>query len=344
MQDNIQSSMDMIEARLNLLREDKFFRRYCKMLSKNKEFGFNMKMCQKIAKLDITDVKPLRDLLYIKPDNYYTDEEFFRGIYEFFRTIDALSPEGESLEKIVADNIKHLEIVVKQEDYRSFCAANFDRKDRKISVNIEGRINDIIGAIHELVHSASGEFRNLCRRKDIRMSELMPVIADGISPMVLAKIFPHFKENFKEARLEREGLYVIKARKCLVEAMIIKMMLGKANARDVIDIYTEFFGDNMIMASIIQKEIMDDNFAGMFEANYLLPQAASLEIEERFAANPQENAKLFKMVLLADDRITLDEGLKLLRLPDKDKLINLYVQKFPERIEKFKADDIEAQL
>lgn len=333
-------AMEKIEE---LMRDEKL-RERCKQLSETPDFQKDLQMCEKIAQLDIKGIRINKDLIYSQPENHYTDEEFQRGIFDFFKTIDSLSPEGESLEKIVADNMEYIEVVVNKQGYRSFCSVDSSTKERLVGVNVEGRVGDISTAIHEFTHSISDDFRRFKRKKDWRMMELMPVISDQLSPIILSKIFPRFRENFAEARLESQVINVMKARKSVVEGMFVKMMAGEVGMEELLTTYNNLFGGNMKVAQEIFEAVQNRKFDAMFEARYLLPQAAAIEMAERFEKNPQEVAKLFKNTLLSDGRISLEEGLTNLKLPNEENLIEEYIQKFPARIEKFQSNEFATEV
>ncbi len=313
---------------------DSEFREFCRRERTHKDFDEIFKDSKKIAKINISNIKINRSL--ISNLHAFTPEQIKTDVLGFYKHLDDLDPNGTNLTDIIKENAQYLRTKPKNKDERSFCASGIDRdgnKHKEIFINIEGRINDASNAIHEMCHSCCKTFLESEKRKDWRVDEVPTLITDNLSTDYLKQTHPEFKENFLENEKFTEVFNVKKARECVADALIIKIMCGEVSVTEALNQYGDLYNDFPDILPTKLSQIEEGRYNPLYEYRYLVPRAISTEMAERYRENPELVAKQIKEVIDDNHKLTQEETLKILELPEKDKLLDDYVSKFSSRIQ-----------
>ena len=322
-----------IDERIKRAMQEKPFEQYCKHERQESYFNEMLPIVEKIAKIDISNIQ--YDNSLIESVNLFTPKEIKKDIVEFYKMIDKLDPDGISLKDRLHKNTKYFTLNTSGKEGRSYCSSKIEDngdKTREIYVECEGRIGDTQMAIHEFCHSFTEVFMNFERQQDRRMSEIPTVITDHLSSQFMQDKYPEYKENLIENDKFRQVLNVKKARECLMDAMIVKVMCGEETFDNVMKTYGDLFKEFPSILTSRLEQIETFEFWPMFESKYLVPQAIALEIEDRYKTDPQLVAKQLKHIIKENHSLTEEETLKYLGLSERDKLIDDYVAKFSGRI------------
>lgn len=319
-----------IDERIKRAMGDKSFADFCQKERQQKYFDDMLPIVEKIAQIDITNITYDRSLIAGK--NFFTKHEIKHDVAEFYSMIDKLSPDDISLTSRLKANMKYFTTKSKDKDARSYCKSDKDKNIKEIFVNIEGRIGDTQTAIHEFGHSFSDVFMSFERQQDHRVAEIPTVITDNLSSLFMQEKYPDLQENLIENDIFRQVLNVTKARECLMDAMIVKVMCGETSFDDVINKYGNIFKQFPDILKTRLKKIETFKFYPMEESKYLVPQAISLELAEQFDENPKLVAKQLKHLIKNNHSLTEEQALQDLGLPERDKLIDNYVDKFSTRM------------
>lgn len=331
-----------IEQRIARVLQDEEFREHCRRLRQNQNFDKTMKMVEKIAKIDTSKIKT--DNKKIFGVNLFSKKQVVADTLEFYKMIDELAPKGINLTDRVKANSKYFTTKVKgREDTRSSCAAS-KKPDgsefKEIFVNIEGNISDSKTCIHEFAHSCSESFIQNKPSKDKRMVEMPTGITDHLSIRFLKEKYPEFRENFVEDDVFGQRLNVKKARECLMEGMIVKVMTGEEKFDDVMKKYGHLYEveHRDVLPGCLER-IETYNFNELFyEEQYLVPQAVGIEMRERFKKNPELVAKQLKQIIAHENDWTEEQALNYLGLPQREQLMDNYIAKFDSRIDRLENE------
>lgn len=248
--------------------------------------------------------------------------------------LDELDSNGISLLERLKHNAKYF-TSTKQDDDRSYCKSGIDEQGnefREIFVNIEGRIGDTGMAIHEFCHSFSDVFLKCQHGKDARMAEVPTVITDNLTSLFMQDKYPQYSANFIENDKFRQFLNVKKSRECLMDIMIVKVMCDEETFEGVTHKYGDLFKQFPDILTSRLEKIETFKFYPMEEGKYLIPQAISLEMKERYQVNPELAIKQLKHLIKNSHCMTEEECLEYLGLPRREELIDSYVSKFAERM------------
>ena len=185
-----------------------------------------------------------------------------------------------------------------------------------------------------MCHSCCKTFLDCEKRKDWRVDEVPTIITDNLSTDYLKQTHPELKENFLENEKFTEVFNVKKARECVADALIIKIMCGEVSVTEALNQYGDLYNDFPDILPTKLSQIEEDRYNPLYEYRYLVPRAISTEMAERYRENPELVAKQLKEVIDDNHKLTQEETLKILELPEKDKLLDDYVSKFSSRIQK----------
>lgn len=327
------SAKTELSQRINRMLNDEEFRAHCYRLKSTPDFEENFALVEKIAKIDIDNIRCNMSL--IENQQLFTADTLIEFGHDFYRDLDKIAPSNFSFEELFLQNLKYLVVENNPNGPRSFCEARKTNHDemRKIYVNIENRITDAEVLMHEFGHSFSKCFTNFAQIKDRKISEVPTVIIDQLSSLYLIKRMPHLKENFIENDIFRQVLNVKKARESLLDGLIVKIMTNEISFSDAVKKYGNLFKQYPYMLDSALHRIETYNFNDiMFESKYLIPQMISLEMRECFLNSPTSVAQDLKTLIQNEYLWTLDEAIQYLNLGTKEKLVDNYVNKFNERI------------
>ena len=333
-----QNDIITFQERIARIMNDEKFRRFCEIERLKTSFDESFSMAEKIAKIDISDIQ-FNDRLIM--GQFFTPEETERDVFAFYQTVDQLAPDEISLTQILQDNNKYLVSKTSNDSTRSYCKSAIlpdGTPLREIYINLEGRIGDTETAIHESCHSMCADFLKLQYNKDPRNSEIPTVLADKLSSMFLKSVHPELALHYIENNKFRQILNVKKARECLADGLIIKVMTGEQKLEDIMSTYGELFKQFPDILPQCLDRIENFDFQPMYEKRYLIPQAIALEVVERNKDKPKVLAKQFKEIITHNHEWTQEDILEYLELPNADKLIDNYVAKFPKRMQEIEAE------
>lgn len=332
-----------IDERIKRAMSDPSFADFCKRERQNKYFDEVLPIVEKIATIDISSI--VYDSSLISGVHIFTPNEIKNNVVEFYKMLDTLDPNGISLLDRLKANAQFFTTNSQDKDERSYCKSGFDKngnKFKEIFVNLEGRIGDTETAIHEFCHSFGDVFMQYKRPKDNRFAEIPTVITDNLASVFMQQNYPQYSANFIENDKFRQVLNVKKARESLMDAMIVKVMCGEETFDSVMQKYGDLFKQFPDILKTRLEKLETFEFYPMEESKYLIPQAISLEMKDRFAQNPELIAKQLKHLIKNDCCMTEEECLEYLGLPKQEELIDGYVSKFAERMAKL-DDEARAQ-
>ena len=332
-----------IQQRIARVLQDEDFRRHCKHLREMPNFDKNLELITKIAQIDISQIQIDKKLL--DNQNKFSKKEISADTIEFYTMLDELSPDGVNLVNRVKQNAQYLITEgLGRYNGRGYCEAGRgkDGKEyREIYMQVEGRISDTKTAIHEFAHSCTESFVQNIRIKDFKMKEIPTVITDHLSARFLKGKYPELRENFVEDDKFSQVDNVMKARECLMEALIVKVMNGEETYENVMKNYGHLYQGHQDILTRCLERIETIQFEDiMYEERYLVPQMIALEMRERFKKEPELVAKQLKQILAHEHDWTEEQALDYLGLPQREQLADDYVSKFADRMERL---DIEKQ-
>jgi len=326
-----------IKQRIERVLQDEDFRKHCKHLRHMPEFDKKLELITKIAQIDISQVQIDKALL--DNQNKFSKKEISADTIEFYRMIDELAPDGVNLVDRVKQNAQYLIIEgLGRYNGRGYCEAGREKggkEYREIYLRVEGRISDTKTAIHEFAHSCTQSFIQNIPLKDIKMKEIPTVITDHLSARFLKGKYPKLRENFVEDDKFSQIDNVIKARECLMEALIVKVMNGETSYEEVMKKYGHLYQGHLDILTRCLERIETIQFEDiLFEERYLVPQMIAVEMRERFKKNPELVAQQLKEILAHEHDWTEEQTLDFLGLPYREKLADNYVSKFADRMER----------
>lgn len=324
-----------IDERIKRAMNDKSFSDFCKNERQQKYFDDILPIVEKIAQINVSNISYNKSL--ISGVNIFNAKEIVKDVAKFYEMIDKLDPNNISLTSRLKANMRYFTTKSKDKDARSYCKSDKNKNIKEIFVKIEGRIGDTQTAIHEFGHSFSDVFMIFKRQQDHRLAEIPTVVTDNLSSLFMQEKYPDLQENLIENDIFRQVLNVKKARECLMDAMIVKVMCGEITYDEVMNKYGNIFKQFPDILTTRLKKIETFKFYPMEESKYLVPQAVSLELTEQFGKNPKLVAKQLKHLIKDNHSLTEEQALQDLGFPDRDKLIDDYVDKFTTRI-KFLED------
>ena len=329
-----------IQERIDRAMYDQSFIDFCVEECRRDSFNTNFEIAEKIAQIDISGIKIDGNLL--DNQNLFSKKQIMADMEEFYQTIDRLDPNGINLMERLNFSKKYFTLR-KGSHGRSYCKSGVDKHgniNREIYVEIEGRINDTISAVHEAGHSLMYEFQNAKRVKDNRVEEIPTLIVEQLATIFLMEKYPQYTENFLEN--DRFGLFfsVKKARESLMDALIVKVVSGDMGFEEAVKKYGHLFNGFPRMLSAKLEQIETYNFYPMFEFKYLIPEAISWELREKYQENPQLVVRQLKYIIKESGTIMEEEVFAYLGLPNKKELTKQYINKFHNRMDEL----VKAQL
>lgn len=331
-----------IEQRISRVLKDEEFREHCRHLRQSSDFDNIFVMVEKIARIDTSKIKIDEKLIH--GVNLFSKEEVIADTFEFYQMIDKLAPNGINLTERINQNKKYLTTKVEgRESDRSSCCAR-KKPDgsefKEIFINIEGNVGDSKVSIHEFAHSCSDSFTKNKPSKDKRMAEMPTVIMDHISARFLKEKYPHLCENFIEDDIFGQRLNVKKARECLMEALIVKVMVGEVSLDEVVKKYGYLYeSEHRDILPMLLKKIENHKFNELFkEAQYLIPQAVGLEMRKRYKKEPELVARQIKEIIEHENDWTEEQALEYLGFPQREQLINDYIDNFQTTISQLQTE------
>ena len=138
---------------------------------------------------------------------------------------------------------------------------------------------------------------------------------------------------FLQNELNRQIINVGKAQESLAEALIVKLVTREITLDFIRLNYSELFEKNPQVIEMIFDKIEHFQFNEvMTESKYLIPQAIALEMKDRFTTNSKEVAAELKTIIENNHTLRLEKILDLLKLPQQEKLIDNYIEKFENRM------------
>ncbi len=325
-----------IEKRIARILQDEEFRQHCiKCKQENSQFEEEFAIAEKIAMIDISNIKFDEKLLYLQ--QRFSLKEIKEYLIGFYEHLDNLSSNDNSLINVVKENFKYVTTDCHGDELaRSYCLSSVDKngkEHREIFINPEGRIGDISTAIHETGHSLSQTFIKCKAPKDRNMSEIIPVILDAISNYYLSQNIPSLESNFNANAIHTQIQNVIKAREVLLDGLVIKLMLNEITLDEVKSKFGNLFLRNTNILKRCLENIETYNFTNMYEKRYLIPQAVALKMLDLYRTNPEKAVEIFKEILQNDTNWTIEETLKHLGIDSKQSLIDNYVENYETRMD-----------
>jgi len=325
-----------ISERIKKILNNETFRQFCLYYKqKNKDFEKNFKVAEKIATIDISNIKIDYDKLYLR--TYFSVEDVKKNMLEFYQYLDNLSNDNSNLSNIVKNHIQFAKYYTKSNNIsHSYCSSSIDKNGnikKEIYINLEGRVGDVSNSIHEFCHSLSQGFINCKHPKDIKMLEVAPVILDFISNYYLAQQYPKLKKNFSDNLLFYNVQNVMKAREVLFEGLTIKLMLNEITIQEIESKYGKFL--LRIPLKLLEnciESIETENFAYMYESQYLILPVIASNVLEIYKTNPKDAVDLFKNILKNDTNLTMEETIKNLGFASEISLINDYIKNFHSKV------------
>ncbi len=115
-------------------------------------------------------------------------------------------------------------------------------------------------------------------------------------------------------------------------------MCGEMTVTEVLQKYGNMFNDFPDILPRKLKDIECHCYKPFWEYSYLVPQAIALEMMEKVEQQPELIAKQLKEIIKDNHKLTEEQILDYLGLPQKDKLLDKYVSKFQERIQKMNEE------
>lgn len=323
--------------RINKILSDNQFRKHCEYCKKNDiNFEYEMKIAEKIARLDISQLTIDENLIHM--DKPFSVDEVDSQILAFYNALDDIYPEGIQLEKTAKENMQYISHdATKERKSRSYCCTKFNEDGtvfRKIFANIEGRIGDISNACHEVCHSLSKSFTKMKGMRDINMQEVATVMVDAFSTEFMKKQYPNLQANFIEDSIHTQVQNVMKAREVLLDGLVIKLMLGETTIDELKKDYGDLYLKNTRILDCCLDNIENKQFTNMFEKKYLLPQAISQIMLERFRVDAHTTIKQFKSIIENDTEWTIFDTLKNIGLEGVTEVFDDYIDNFQKRIQK----------
>ena len=325
-----------IEQRIVRMLQDEEFRQHClKCKQENSQFEEEFAIAEKIAMIDVSNIKFDDKLLY--PQQRFSVKEIKEYLIVFYEHLDNISSNNNSLINVVKENFKYITTDNHgDERARSYCSSSVDKNGkeyREIFINPEGRIGDISTAIHEIGHSLSQTFIKCKAPKDRNMSEIIPVILDAISNYYLSQNISSLEFNFNTNAIHTQVQNVIKAREVLLDGLVIKLMLNEITLDEVKSKFGDLFLRNTNILKRCLENIETYKFTNMYEKRYLIPQAVALKMLDLYKTKPEKAIEIFKEILQNDANWTVEETLKYLGIDSKQSLIDNYVENYDSRMD-----------
>ena len=115
-------------------------------------------------------------------------------------------------------------------------------------------------------------------------------------------------------------------------------MCGEISLTEVFQGYGDMFNDFPDILENKLRSIERNDYKPFYEYSYLVPQAIALEMRERFKTQPELVAKQLKEIIKDNHKLTEEQVLDYLGLPQKDKLLDDYASKFQDRIQQINAE------
>lgn len=271
---------------------------------------------------------------------FFHDKELVELMIGFYRHLDTLAGDDNSLQLTAVDNMQYLDII-HDSDYRSNCG--MENFVRHINVGIAGSVRDASNMAHEMGHSQSKNFITGKPFKDENMREFCTVIIDRIFPEYLKTQRPDLAENILTHLADTQFVNRAKAQLSLFEGAFVRAVAGDITADDAMDEYSKIYGKNIERANelleLVDKAIdptvtKKPAFRPLYETRYLFPQMMGVYAREEYLKNPAEFAKKFKKVLQRDCEITEAEALDMLDLPEREKLVQWYKDNIAKILER----------
>ena len=322
-----------LSERIARMVHDDEFRRHCaRCRNSNPNFEYEMAVAEKIARLNIDQLVIDDNLICIKTP--FSEEEIDFQVLEFYKSLDDICPDGIQLKEIAEANMQYLSHdVTKEKNSRSYCCStkNNGNEFRKIFANIEGRINDISIACHEFCHSMSKSFTKMKPFKDENMREVGPVIVDALSAEFFKEQYPNLEINLLESAIHTQIQNVIKAREVLLDGLVIKLILGETSIDELKKNYGDLYLKNTRILNRCLDNIENKQFTNMFEKKYLLPQAISQIMLEKFKIDPITSVRLLKTIIENDTDWTIYDTVKNIGFTNIENVLDNYVGNFEKR-------------
>ena len=321
-------SMERIAA---ILANDKF-KTHCKNF-RNIELFKYLGLIERVALLDISKLTVNKDLL--KQD--YPREVITNEVLDFYAELDKICPDIPLLP--VAE--KHMQYLTFEPNYsrlkkgerpRSACGiSHVPMPDgtvevlREIFIYEDGDFRTIFSGPHEFAHSMSDRFIKDVDFTSQAMAELVPSIVDVFALELYGKRHPEHAHIVAEAKKQALVSNVLKARQTLLEACVIKVMLGETTFEEVLAKYGHIFGPAMVSDCV--EDIEKGDFNPLFEAKYVLPHVMAETLIEMFKQNPEETIKNIKILLTCDTKLTIEQAYDVLKLPNPETTLANFNQK-----------------
>ena len=336
-----QNSGLSFEERVSKKLADRGFIDFCKRERNREDFDIYFSLVEKLAKVDISIVNFDKDV----KKHSWTKTEAEKDLINFYAMIDNLSPSGTILLDRVEQNLKYLKYG-DEKGGRSHCLLHVDKDGkvtREIYIKLDHEINDTIMLAHEFCHSLCECFINLAKEKDSRVDEIPSVIVDNLMSSYLESKYPEIKEEMKELDKKRQFVQIKKARECLLDGVIVKVVCGEISIDEAKQKYGYLFKPFKELLGQKLEQIENFKFFPMFEKKYLVPQAISLQMRDRFKKNPENVATQLKYLIENVHVLTEEQALDYLQLPSKEKLIDNYIKDFPKRIKTLDDEKVKSR-
>ena len=318
-----------LNQRIALIMQNPEFKAKCEKYRGIELFNY-LDLIERVAFLDVSKIRVNRDLL--KAD--YPKETIIKEVYDFYADLDAICPDMPLL-PIVEKNMQYLTFepnysrLKPGEIPRSSCGISSvvmpngeTRPLREIFIYEDGDVRTIFSGPHEFAHSMSDSFLKLEKFRSNAVAELVPSIVDVFAPELYVKRHPEHAHIIAELQKQSLVTNVNKARQSLLEACVVKVMIGELKLEDVMAKYGSIFSPQMLNDCL--SDIENDNFNPLGEAKYVLPHVMAETLLTMFKQNPEETVKNIKTVLGCDSRINLDQAYQLLHLPNLQTTLKNY--------------------
>lgn len=318
-----------------LLQEPRFVQMAKDFLANRKTYKEEMALCNDVlstgyGKFSIDESKLHGD--------FFDDKEMIEIMIHFYRHLDTLAGEDNSLEFRAIDNMKYLKFI-HDPKYRSNCGRN--GVDRHINIGVQRLIRDAGNLVHEMGHSQSEHFYLSKDLKDEKMREFSTVIIDQIFSEFLKTERPELAENLVYGFAETQLVNKSKAKQSILEARFVEMMAGRISLDDAFNECIRLYGNlgpagqllESVDRALSPNATSDDELKPLYETRYLFPQMMAVYAREQYLKNPEDFAKKFKYVLQHDCALTEEEALKAIGFPEREKIIQWYKDNIAHKIE-----------
>lgn len=322
---------ELLQIRLNQPR----FRDYCEKIRSMSRFDDMFEIMEKVSAIQIDNIDIDESKMYM--DKPFTPDELKHFVFSFYKHLDDLDPAGPNLTEKVKYNEKYMIFDKEKRNIRSSCGYRTledGTTEKWIHTHIERSVRDPNVAAHEVCHSLNKKFEKMIPLADSRMDEIPSIIVDALSSEFMREAYPELAEGVEEAQKDDFIVSVIKARECLLEALIVKMGVGEIGMDEAFEKYEHIFKKT---PGVVHRKFNELRQEGRFENpfyeyRYIVPQAIAQEMRERYKKDPQRASSELKTIIEHAHDWTQEDTLNYLGLPKQEKLLDRYADKFQERV------------